>query len=150
MYVDIAYIKQNGKVYPRALLRESYKQDGKVKHRTIANISKCAPEEIQAIQLALKHKTDLVHIRSLKDILHTKQGISIGAIFLLKTLADRLHITQALGENLEGKLALWQVMARVINQGSRLSAVRLAGQHAVCDLLQLETFDEEELYKNLD
>jgi hypothetical protein len=42
MYVDIAHIKQNGKVYQRALLRESYRQDGKVKHRTIAN--GCRPE----------------------------------------------------------------------------------------------------------
>ena len=34
-------------------------------------------------------------------------------------------------------------MARVIDQGSRLSAVRLAGQHAACDLLGLDGFDEE-------
>jgi hypothetical protein len=54
MYVDIAQIKQNGKVYPRALLRESYRQDGKVKHRTIANLSKCSETDLQAIKFALK------------------------------------------------------------------------------------------------
>ena len=36
MYIDIAHIKQNGKIYKRALLRESYREKGKVKHRTIA------------------------------------------------------------------------------------------------------------------
>ena len=55
-----------------------------------------------------------------------------------------------MGDGREGKLALWQVMARVIDQGSRLSAVRLAGQHAICDLINLDKFDEDDLYENLD
>jgi hypothetical protein len=150
MYVDIAHIKQNGKVYQRALLRESYRQDGKVKHRTIANLSKCSETDIQAIKFALKYKQDLTTVDALKDIAQTQQGLSVGAIILLKAMADRLHITQALGQDREGKLTLWQIMARVINQGSRLSAVRLAGQHAICDLLELSSFNEEDLYANLD
>lgn len=150
MYVDIAPIRQNGKVYQRALLRESYRQDGKVKHRTIANLSKCSETDIQAIKFALKHKQDLTTVQAFKEIAQTQQGLSVGAILLLKAMADRLHITQALGHEVEGKLALWQIMARVINQGSRLSAVRLAGQHAICDLLELPSFNEEDLYANLD
>ena len=35
-----------------------------------------------------------------------------------------------------GKLALWQIIARVIDQGSRLSAVRLAQTHAACEVLR--------------
>jgi hypothetical protein len=31
-----------------------------------------------------------------------------------------------------------------------LSAVRLAGSHAACDILGLEAFDEDDLYENLD
>ena len=149
MYVDIAHIRQNGQVYQRALLRESYRQDGKVKHRTIANLSKCSDTDIHAIKFALKHKRDLTAVPALKDIVQTQQGFSVGAMILLKAMADRLHITQALGQDREGKLALWQIMARVINQGSRLSAVRLAGQHAICDLLELSSFNEEDLYANL-
>src|SRR5207244_5562734 len=45
---------------------------------------------------------------------------------------------------------LWQVMARGIDQGSRLSAVRLAMSHAACDVLGIGTFDEDALYENLD
>ena len=40
-------------------------------------------------------------------------------------------------------------IARAIDQGSRLSAVRLATHHAGCDLLGLEAFNEEDLYANL-
>jgi transposase len=150
MYVDVAVSRQHGKVYKRVLLRASYREAGKVKHRTVANLSTCSEEEIQAIKLALQHKDDLCHLGSLKTAIQTQHGLSVGAIVLLKTLADRLHLTTALGHSSAGKLALWQVMARVINQGSRLSAVRLAGQHAVCDLLKLNSFNEEALYQNLD
>jgi hypothetical protein len=38
------------------------------------------------------------------------------------------------------------VIARVIDQGSRLSAVRLAMSHAACDVLGLGLFDEDALY----
>jgi transposase len=65
-------------------------------------------------------------------------------------VARRLGIEQALGTTREGKLALWQVIARVIDQGSRLSAVRLAMSHAACDILGVGPFDEDTLYENLD
>jgi hypothetical protein len=65
-------------------------------------------------------------------------------------VARRLGIEQALGTTREGELALWQVMARVIDQGSRLSAVRLAMSHAACDVLGIGPFDADALYDNLD
>jgi Transposase len=55
-----------------------------------------------------------------------------------------------LGKGQEAKLALWLVFAAVIAQGSRLSAVRLAKQHAVCDILDLKAFNEDHLYGALD
>ena len=41
-------------------------------------------------------------------------------------------------------------LRRVLEQGSRLSAVRLANAHAACDILELEDFHEDDLYDNLD
>jgi len=64
-------------------------------------------------------------------------------------MAMRNGMIAALGDSRQGRLALWQIMARIINQGSRLSAVRLAGKREA-DFLQLGTFSEEDLYKNLD
>ncbi|MCX6880513.1 MAG: IS1634 family transposase [Verrucomicrobia bacterium] len=74
---------------------------------------------------------------------------SAGAVAVLQGLAGELGITAALGEDRQGKLALWQVIARAIDQGSRLSAVRLASSHACCDLLGLDAFNEDHLYANL-
>src|SRR5271169_731055 len=59
-------------------------------------------------------------------------------------------IVAALGSDRQGKLALWQVIARVLDQGSCLSAVRLAGGHAAGAALGMISFDEDDLYANLD
>jgi len=142
--------KDSKKIYHSVLLRESYRKDGKVKKRTIANLSSCKPEEIAAIKLALKYKDDLSELGSLKESVTLQEGLSVGAIWTVYQIAKRIGIERALGTDFAAKLALWQVIARVIEQGSRLSAVRLAQTHAACDVLDIRRgFDENDLYKNL-
>ena len=150
MRLDTIHKTVNGKTYTSHLLRQAYRDNGRVRHRTIANLSSCSDEEIQAIRLALKHKGDLGKLAGLKENLVLKQGLSVGAVFTLHSLAKRLGLDRALGNSQDAKRALWQVLARIIDQGSRLSAVRLAGAHAACDVLNLEPFDEDDLYANLD
>jgi transposase len=150
MYIDASHITRGGKTYTRHLLRESYRANGKVLHRTIANVSQCSAAEIEALRLALRHKEELAHLGTIQDAIMLQQGLSFGAVWTVYHVARRLGIAQALGTTRAGKLALWQVIARVIDQGSRLSAVRLAMSHAACDVLGLGLFDEDTLYENLD
>jgi hypothetical protein len=131
------------------LLRESFRKDGKINKRTIANLTHCNPVEVAAIRLALQHKDDLTVLKSVNEV-ELEQGLSVGAAWLVYQVAKDIGIEKALGKERSGKLALWQVMARVINQGSRLSAVRLAQVHAGCDILGMRTgFNEDDLYDNL-
>ena len=131
------------------LLRESYRQNGRVKNRTIANLTHCDATEVAAMRLALKYKDNLTVLRSATDI-ELEQGMSVGAAWLVYDVARQIGIEKALGRGRAGKLALWQVIARVIDQGSRLSAVRLAQVHAACDILGIkEGFNEDTLYNNL-
>ena len=148
MYVDTAKIKRGRKTYTRNLLRTSYREDGKVKHKTVLNLSICSQEEIAAIKLALKHKGNLTTLASIKEV-KTFLGKSIGAVWTMKLIAERVQVSKALGNRAEGKLALLQVIARVIDQGSRLSAVRFAQRHAVCEILGIKKLDEDDLYENL-
>ena len=148
MYIDVSKSVQRGKTYYRQLLRESYREDGKIKHRTLANLSSLPDRVIAAMKLALKHKDDLSALVNVTNI-ETVQGMRIGAVFCLQAIAVRLGLVKALGTDRPGKLALWQVLARLIDQGSRLSAVRLAESHGVCDILGLDTFHEDHLYDNL-
>lgn len=141
--------KNSKKIYQSVLLRESYREGGKVKKRTIANLSGCKPEEIAAIKLALKYKDDLAEIGSLKSV-ELQEGLSVGAVWTVYQMAKRTGIEKSLGKEFAAKLAMWQVIARVIEQGSRLSAVRLAQTHAACDALDIRRgFDENDLYDNL-
>ena len=141
--------KDGKKIHHSVWLRESYREDGKVKQRNIANLKNCSPEEIEAIELALKFKKDLTKLGSLKQVDLT-QGPSVGAVWAISELARKLGIKKALGPGHMGKLALWQVIARVLDQGSRLSSVRLAKRSSAAGLLGFETgFCEHDLYKNL-
>jgi transposase len=152
MFVDSSATRLNGKTDTRQLLRQTYREDGKVKHRTLANLTHCKPEEVEAIRLALKYKGDLGRVlaSAVEGGPELKQGPSVGAVWVLAQLARELGVVAALGSNREGKLALWQVIAGVLDQGSRLSAVRLAGGHAVGAVLGTVRFDENDLYDNLD
>ena len=61
MYVDICKYKRGNKTYKSVLLREGYREGGKVKHRTLANLSHCSDEEIEAIGIVLKGKKQIVY-----------------------------------------------------------------------------------------
>ncbi len=152
MFVDSSVTRLSGKTYTRHLLRETYREDGKVKHRTLANLTHGKPEEVEAIRLALKYKGDLGRMLASagQSGPELRQGPSVGAVWVLSQLASELGVVAALGSDRQGNLALWQVIARVLDQGSRLSAVRLAGGHAVGAALGMVGFDEDGLYDNLD
>ena len=150
MYVDICNYKRGDKKYSRSLLRESFRENGKVKQRTVANISHLPMNEILTIKAALKGK--VVPVEDVPDMktMPMSQGVSIGALFALITLAKRLGITAVIGASRIALLVLWLIFARIIGQGSRLSAARLAKKHAVSELMGLSTFDEDNLYDALD
>jgi len=152
MYITPVHTKtKNGAISHTCwLLRHNVREGKKVKTKTLLNLTPyCTLEEIEAIRLALKHKGDLRQLASVSDI-NLQQGPAVGAVWLLHQLAIEVGLGSALGSDRNGLLALWQVMARIIDQGSRLSAVRLTGSHAVCDILGIrEPFDEDDLYANL-
>ena len=150
MYIARAlWPSSNGKTYQSIYLRESYRDGPHVRKRDIANLTHCDPKEVAAIELALKFKGDLSALGSL-DHIQLRQGLSVGAVWTVYQVARRRGIDTALGHDFAGQLALWQVLARVLDQGSRLSAVRLAQVHAACDVLGIRRgFDENDLYANL-
>ncbi len=151
MHLVINKSKHGKKIFNSVLLRESYRENGKVKKRTIANLSHCSKEEIEAIRIALKNKGNLACLKNIKEDMKLKQGRSVGAVWLLYMLSNILQITKAIGSSFNGKLALWQVISRVFLQGSRLSSVRMAKEHASIEILNIDrNFTEDHLYKNLE
>jgi hypothetical protein len=107
---------------PAILLRECYRERGRVCTRTLANLTDWEPQRIEALRRVLKGDFDGLGGDPVS-------GQVFGVLFALKQLADRLGLSLALGRGREAKLALFLVLARVAHQGSRLSAVRWAAQH---------------------
>jgi len=150
MHVDDQRYTVDGRTYRRVLLRSSYRRKGKVCHDTIANLSKCDNEEIEAIKFALTNKKNLAALKVPGKTVKTRQGLTVGAVWLLYQLAKRLGIVGALGRSGKAKLGLWMVISTVIGSVSRLSATRLAQSHAACDILGLDSFCEDDLYTAMD
>lgn len=149
MYVDTSQYTKKGNRYTRYLLRESYREGSKVKKRTIASLNGCSEEEIEAIKLALRHKGNLSSLHSTQE-LELTQGKSIGALLALQAACDQAGLKEALGKDEQGKIALWQVFARVLDQGSRCSALRLLDTHLGQEQLGLPKLKSYHLYKNLE
>ncbi len=125
---------------PALLLRESFRQNGKVKNRTLVNLSHWPAARIEALRRLLRGEFDqAVHLS-----LAPQLGPVFGLLFVLKRMAEGLGVAAALGHSRLAKLGLFLVLARVAHQGSRLSAVRWA------EVLGLGKFDEDDLYAALD
>jgi len=161
VYVDICTYHRDGRTYTRILLRESRREDGKVVKRTVGNITEWPAAVREAIVSALsaerggsgKGRADGGLAEALSA--HSGcgpvlQGKSGGAVATVLAVAERLGLRSALGDDRQGRLALYQILARVLDQGSRLSAVRQARTHLGAELLGLGGFDEDDLYANLD
>ena len=129
---------------PAILLRESYRQEGNVKTRTLANLSSWDPARIEALRRALRGDFD--HFSEDNPTL----GPIFGTLYVLNKIAEELGIASALGKSRLGKLALFLVLARIAHRGSRLSAVRWVEDHAVAEVLGLSELDEDDLYAALD
>ena len=152
MYVDDATITtKSGRKYRRVILRTTYwdKEAKKIRHKSLLNLTGYPEEEIEAIKLAMKHKGNLSELVSAKEV-EIKQGKRIGGVWTAMEIGKRIGLDKALGRGKQGKLAFLQVMARLLEQGSRLSTVRLAERHGLCEVLRIERLDESLLYDNLE
>jgi transposase len=139
MYIDVV---PNRNSPPAILLRESYRQAGRVKKRTLANLSKLPQETVERIRSALTGQP-----LALEEAVC---GAIYGVLFTLNELAKQLGLYSAVGQSRVAVLAMFLVLSRVAHQGSRLGAVRWARDHAVNAVLGLNYFDEEDLYEALE
>jgi hypothetical protein len=147
-YTEVMYIATvpNRKSPPAVLLRESFRQDAKVKNRTLANLSRWPAARIEALRRLLRGEFDQAADLSLAPQL----GPVFGLLYVLKRIAEGFGLRAALGHSRVAKLGLFLVLARVAHQGSRLSAVRWAEDQAVAEVLGVGKFDEDDLYAALD
>ena len=117
---------------PAILLRESYRQDGKVKTRTIANISHLAPHQIDALRLALSGSL-AASATPLPDSFRISRSLPHGHVAAVLGCLRNLHLDSILdpAPSRQRDLVIAMIVARIIEPASKLATAR--GLH--CDTL---------------
>ena len=150
MYIDTV---PNRNSPPAVLLRESFRQHGKVKKRTIANLSKCPAHVVDGLRILLKGGIALRSPNELLSILRSYPHGHVAAVLgSLHQLG--LHSLISRPASRQRDLVGAMIVARVVDARSKLATARgLDPESAVSSLghlLQLGSVHENELYAAMD
>ncbi len=155
MFIEVV---PNRKSPPAVLLRESYREDGKVKKRTLANLSKLPMDVVEGLRTLLKGGVAFGEAGEALEIRRSLPHGHVSAVLgTLRDLGlDRL-ISGAKPDPAAARLrdlAVALIVARVIAPGSKLATLRaLTPETASSSLglaLDLEGVEAREIYAALD
>lgn len=140
---------------PAILLRESYREAGKVKTRTIANISHLRPQQIEALRGALAGTVSPA-VSPLPDSFRIDRSRPHGHVAAVLGSLRKLRIDAILDPQpgRQRDLVVAMIAARILDPASKLATAR--GLHSdtlhssLGELLALDSADETELYPAMD
>jgi len=141
---------------PAILLRESYREGGRVKKRTLLNLSDWPPERIAGFKALLKGGTVVGGDQPATAAITILRSLPHGHVAAALGTAHKIGLDRLIGPagNRCRDLVLALAIARVLDPGSKLAAARaLSPATAASSLggeLGLGAVDEEELYRALD
>jgi len=143
---------------PAFLLRESFREDGKVKSRTIANITHLRPQQIDALRRALLTPEAVIasSASSLPDAFLIQRSRPHGHVAAVLGSLRKLRLESILDSkpSRQRDLVLAMIVARITDPASKLATAR--GLHSdtlhssLGELLNLGNGDETELYAAMD
>jgi hypothetical protein len=148
MHVAKIVRRHGDRVYVSHLVRRSFREDGRVRHETIANVSKLPPSAIEALTRALQGEALL----GASDAFRIERSLPAGHVECVLAAAGRLGLARLLDRSpsRERDLCVAMVCQRVISAGSKLATTRLLGQSTLASELDVEGADEDELYAAMD
>jgi transposase len=148
MHVVTTHRRVGEREYSTTLLRRSYREGGKVKKQTLANLSHLPPEAIDAIRAALRGEV-LVPVGAAFAI---ERSLPSGHVAAALLMAGRLELARLLDRqpSRERDLCLAMICQRAIAPASKLATVRALGQSTLASELGVEDADEDDLYEALD
>jgi hypothetical protein len=148
MHVTTTTRRSGDREYHATLLRRSYRQDGKVKKETLANLSHLPPDAIDAIRRVLAGET----LMSADDAFEIERSLPAGHVNAALAMARRLELPKLLDRSAcrERDLCLAMILGRVICPESKLGTVRTLGQSTLASELGVEGADEDDLYLAMD
>ncbi len=148
MHVTTTTRRSGDREYNATLLRRSYRQDGKVKKETLANLSHLPPDAIDAIRRVLAGET----LMSVNHAFEIERSLPAGHVHAALAMGRRLELSKLLDRSAcrERDLCVAMILGRVIGPGSKLGMVRTLGQSTLASELGVEGADEDDLYLAMD
>jgi len=138
---------------PAILLRESYRENGKVRKRTLCNLSDWPAAHVEGLRGVLKGGTVIAPDR---DAFTVTRSLPHGHAALALGTARKIGLDGMIGPvgNRCRDLVLAMIVARIIDPGSKLAATRALSPTTAASslgtILGLGEVDEDELYTALD
>ena len=148
MHVSTTRRRAGDREYTATLLRRSYREDGKVKKQTLANLSYLPAEAIEAIRRVLAGES----LVSVEDAFVIERALPAGHVNAALIMARRLGLAELVDSRPSRRrdLCMAMILSRVISPGSKLQTVRMLGQSTLASELGVEGVDEDDLYAAMD
>jgi transposase len=153
MYVAVV---PNRSSPPAILLRESYREDGRVKNRTLANLSDWPAERIEALRALLRGELGARSALALPEAFAIERSLPHGHVAAVLGSLKRLGLDSLLGKPcVSRELVLAMLVDRVVSAQSKLASARgLSAATQASSLGQMLKLagqvDEDALYQALD
>jgi transposase len=148
MHVVTNTIRHGDREYHSHLLRRSYREGGKVKKETLANLSHLPPELIAVIRGFLRGERYLARDQALE----VERSLPAGHVEAVLRMARRLELARLIERepSRERDLVLAMVVQRVVEPGSKLETARALRRSTLAAELGLEGADQDDLYRAMD
>lgn len=145
MYIDVV---PNRNSKPAILLRESYRENGKVKKRTLANLSHFPIDQVETLRRALKGER-LLPVDSLFEVIGSKHH---GHVEAVRLAMRRLGLEELIASKVSRQrdLVVAMVAARILQPDSKLATTRWWNNTTLPKSLGVSDADEDELYTTMD
>jgi transposase len=134
---------------PAILLREGYRENGKVRNRTIANLSKWPPEKIEALRLVLKGH----QVAPVDALYQTVASRAHGHVKAVLTAMEKLGIKKLLASrpSRERDIIYAVIAWRIIKPASKLAMQREWRDSTLPELVGLnDSVSEDDIYEAMD
>jgi hypothetical protein len=148
MHVVTNRVRQGEREYSSTLLRRSYREGGKVKKKTLANLSHLPPEVIELIRGALRG----VRYMPADEAFAIERSLPAGHVQAALAMARRLGLARLIDRSpsRERDLVMAMICQRVVAPSSKLATARSLSLSTLADELCVQGADEDQLYTALD
>jgi hypothetical protein len=148
MHVVTNTIRRGEREYHSHLLRRSFREGGKVKKETLANLSHLPEETIELVRRSLRGEAFL----AADEELRVARSLPAGHVDAVLAAARRLGLARLLDRSPspERDLCLAMICQRLLRPASKLATARALGQSTLGAELGVEGADQDDLYAAMD